>query len=787
MEISPELKRTFELMLKEATGRRHTILTTDHGFYILLTHTYRPVYLLVDSKIIDDFERRVSQILEELRHYLDNFIESSQRNVHPVESPALKRALRNMQRIAREMGEEVVRPVHFFLALLQEENYFKQLLIKHGIDPSILENQIKEAELEGNIEREWGEPEEQNSGNEVEVEPEEETPLHKYTTELVSQADKFDELIGREAELERLIQILARRKKNNPVLVGEAGVGKSAIVEGLAKRIARGEVPDFLKNKKIYALDVSSLIAGTKYRGDFEVRMKELLKELKKEDQPILFIDEIHTIIGTGATGNSSLDIANILKPALARGELRCIGATTYSEYKDHIEKDKALQRRFQKLDIREPSIAESYQILKGLKKRYEEFHGVKYSDEALKSAVNLAKKFLTEKFLPDSAIDLIDEAGARFRLKGKKTITKREIGEVVSMMANVPREVAGKGEVEQLKGLENRLKKVVIGQDKAVEAVVKVIKRNRAGLARENKPVGSFLFVGPTGVGKTELAKQIAQQLGIHFIRFDMSEYQEKHAVAKLIGAPPGYVGYEKGGLLVEEIRKHPHAVLLLDEIEKAHPDIVQILLQVMDNGTLTDNDGRRADFKNVLLIMTSNLGVGEGGSIGFGKEMGDFKEDAIEQFFAPEFLNRLDGVIRFKPLGEKVVLQIVDKFIEELRQKLRKRKVTLRLTDRAKRQLGAEGFSPKFGARPLSRKIEERIVEPITEELLFGKLQQGGVVEVDYKRGKFQFKIGKGEKKRSGKTTSSPTGKGKKRGKNSRTKGGKETPSPAEAELDG
>jgi ATP-dependent Clp protease ATP-binding subunit ClpA len=471
--------------------------------------------------------------------------------------------------------------------------------------------------------------------------------------------------------------------------------------------------------------------------------MKIILDELKKQKEPILFIDEIHMIVGAGAAGSSSMDVANLLKPALAKGEIRCIGATTYEEYKNHFEKDRALNRRFQKIDVNEPSIEDTVKILKGLKSRYEEFHGVRYSEEALKSAASLAKKYLREKFLPDSAIDLIDEAGAKFKLRGKKLITKSDIEGIVAKIANIPKENASNNEIEKLKNLENNLKAKVFGQDRAIKELVKVIKRKKAGLTREDKPIGSFLFVGPTGVGKTEIAKQLAKTLGINFMRFDMSEYQEKHSVAKLIGSPPGYVGYEKGGLLTEAIRKQPHTVLLLDEIEKAHPDIVQILLQVMDSATLTDNDGRKADFRNVVLIMTSNLGVGEGNNPGFLQEFSEFKEEAVERFFAPEFINRLDAIVRFKPLSHESVLMVVDKFINELQDKLGAKKVKLTLTKRAKNALAKKGYSPKLGARPLARIIEENIVEPLSDEILFGDLKGGGEVKVDFVKDKFNIKV--------------------------------------------
>ncbi len=719
MQITENLRNIFNEIVNEAKRRQNEYITVDHAFYILLKDK-NIRFLLEDVGVDVDYVRRG------LDYYLDRYIEKVPVSVTPTETLSFHRATERMINHIQGIRKNIADEIDFFVALLEDEtSYTNQLLKEFGIEKVEIVEYITETKEEK---------------KEKKV-----SPLEEFTTELTSIAKEFDDVIGREKEIERVMQVLARRKKNNPVLVGEPGVGKTAIVEGLAKKIALNNVPKQLKGKKIYSLDLGSLVAGTKYRGEFEKRMKIILDELKKEKEPILFIDEIHMIVGAGAAGSSSMDVANLLKPALAKGEIRCIGATTYEEFKNHFEKDRALNRRFQKIDVKEPSIEDTVKILKGLKQRYEEFHGVRYSEEALKSAASLAKKYLREKFLPDSAIDLIDEAGAKFKLRGKKLITKSDIEGIVAKIANIPKESASNNEIEKLKNLENTLKAKVFGQDKAIKELVKVIKRKKAGLTREDKPIGSFLFVGPTGVGKTEIAKQLAKILGINFLRFDMSEYQEKHSVAKLIGSPPGYVGYEKGGMLTEAIRKNPHTVLLLDEIEKAHPDIVQILLQVMDSATLTDNDGRKADFRNVVLIMTSNLGVGEGNNTGFLQEFSEFKEEAIERFFAPEFINRLDAIVRFKPLSHESVLMVVDKFINELQDKLSSKKVKLTLTKRAKNALAKKGYSPKLGARPLARIIEENIVEPLSDEILFGDLKNGGEVKVDYVKDKFNLKVGK------------------------------------------
>jgi ATP-dependent Clp protease ATP-binding subunit ClpA len=577
-------------------------------------------------------------------------------------------------------------------------------------------------------------------------------PLDSFCANLNEKAQKgmLDPLIGREDVLERVIQILSRRSKNNPLLIGEPGVGKTAIAEGLAQRIVQGEVPEKLKRLVIFALDMGTLMAGTKFRGDFEARLKGVIKEIKKRKNAVLFIDEIHTIIGAGATSGGSLDASNLLKPALANGELSCIGSTTYTEYRQYFEKDRALNRRFQKIDVKEPSIDDCFKILQGLRKSYEDFHLVRYSDEALRSAVELSKKHIQNKLLPDKAIDVMDEAGAFFRLHNQTPeyidITPREIEEVIAKMTALPIASISSNEKIQLKDLDKKLKAVIYGQDESIDRLVTSIKLARSGLARADKPIGSFMFAGPTGVGKTEVCKQLAHILGVHFHRFDMSEYMEKHSVARLVGAPPGYVGYEEGGLLTEAVTKNPFAVLLLDEIEKAHPDITHALLQVMDAGRMTDAQGRVADFKNVILVMTTNAGAQDvaKGSVGIAENnRSGLSMDAIKKFFAPEFINRLDAVVSFKDLPEDVVLKIVHKFIDELRIGLAEKKVDLQTSQDVAKWLMKKGYDKLYGARPLARAIDEHLKKPLVDELLFGRLAEGGrvTVEIENSALKFQF----------------------------------------------
>ncbi len=575
------------------------------------------------------------------------------------------------------------------------------------------------------------------------------TALEKYTVNFTERAAEglIDPLIGRSRELTRMMQILCRRRKNNPLLVGEPGVGKTALAEGLALRVHDGEVPDLLADVAIHLLDMGALLAGTKYRGDFEERLKSIINEVEKEPNIILLIDEIHTIVGAGATSGGSMDASNLLKPALQAGTLRCIGSTTYEEYKNYIEKDRALSRRFQKVDIEEPSVDETFSILKGLKSRYEEHHGVKFSSPAIKTAAVLSDRYISDRFLPDKAIDVLDEVGASLRLskstRKRKTVTSRDIETVIARMARIPAKSISGSDMEQLKNLQQTMQRHIFGQDHALKALVTAVKRSRAGLKDPERPTGSFLFAGPTGVGKTEVAKQLSAALSVHFERFDMSEYMEKHAVARLIGAPPGYVGFDQGGLLTDAIRKHPYCVLLLDEIEKAHPDIFGILLQVMDHSTLTDNAGRKADFRNVVLLMTTNAGARElsGQPIGFMTSKKGRDQKAIKNLFSPEFRNRLDGIITFNSLELTVMKQIVDKLVTELQERLSDKNVCIALTDKARTWLATEGLDPDYGARPLRRLVMSQIGDAITEEILFGRLSQGGTVQIDRKKDDFVF----------------------------------------------
>jgi ATP-dependent Clp protease ATP-binding subunit ClpA len=570
-------------------------------------------------------------------------------------------------------------------------------------------------------------------------------PLEQFTTNLIKLAadGKLDPLIGRKSEMERTMQVLCRRRKNNPVYVGDPGVGKTAMAEGLAQLIQKGDVPDLLKDVEIFALDLGGMLAGTKFRGDFEQRLKGVISELKKKPDAILFIDEIHTIVGAGATSSGSMDASNILKPVLTSGDIRCIGSSTFEEYKNHFEKDRALSRRFEKIEIFEPPVNEAVKILKGLRTRYEEHHGIAYTDPALKAAAELSAKYINDRYLPDKAIDVIDEAGAFVRLSGastRKKINPADIEKIVAKMARIPTRSVSTSDRTKLENLEGGLKEVVFGQDDAIKALVTSIKRSRAGLGTPERPVGSFLFTGPTGVGKTEVSRQVAMILGVQFMRYDMSEYMEKHAVARLIGAPPGYIGFDQGGLLTDGIRKHPHSVLLLDEIEKAHPDLFNILLQVMDHATLTDNNGKKADFRNVILMMTSNAGAREMSqqTIGFGdvhKDTASKGLKAIEKMFSPEFRNRLDEIINFNALDIDIMEKVVDKFMAELNVQLGTKKVALTISPAVRTWLAQKGYDPKYGARPLTRVIQTRIKDNLSDEILFGKIQKGGLVHLDLK----------------------------------------------------
>ena len=679
------------------------------------------------------------------------------------QTPAFERVLQRAFRHVKQCGKQEVDAGDILVAIFSEEDCFAAYFLeRQGISRMDLVEYISsgiatpwdDLDDEG---PEWACPADLEAGGRKRPNrkgkggAQERSALETFAVDMLARAGagQIDPIIGRSAELRRTMRVLARRRKNNPVFVGEPGVGKTALAEGLALHIHQGKVPESLKNARMYALDLPGMLAGTKYRGDFEQRLKAVLKELEGRPDVIVYIDEIHTIVGAGATSESTVDASSILKPALAAGELRCIGSTTYEEFKSHFSKDRGLSRRFQKIDIDEPSPEECVRILRGLKPCYEDHHKIQFTDSALKAAVELSAKHLVDRFLPDKAIDVLDEAAAAVRLEGsagRKTVRPADIEAVVAEMAHVPVRTVSSSDREKLAELEPGLQRTVFGQDEAIAQVARAIKRARAGLGRPNAPIGAYLFTGPTGVGKTEVAKQLAAILGNHFARYDMSEYMEKHAVSRLIGAPPGYVGFDQGGLLVDEIRRHPYTVLLLDEIEKAHADLFSILLQVMDNATLTDNMGRRADFRHVALIMTSNAGAREmaSQSIGFHATAEDPKHKglkALEKALTPEFRNRLDAIVTFNPLPLEIIERIVDKFMDEIRAQLIGRKVALELTPAARRWLAENGFAPKFGARPLRRLIQTEIETPLSDEILFGCLENGGRVTVDAAGDKIAF----------------------------------------------
>ncbi|MFA6143739.1 MAG: ATP-dependent Clp protease ATP-binding subunit ClpA [Sulfurimonas sp.] len=715
--ISEELNDIFQKAVTLARHQRHEYLTIEH---IMLSLLNSPDGIA----ILQSCGAEVEVIREALGNYLMHSLEPlpQELNQEPYETVALSRLIDGMMLHVKSAQKQHADVGDFIAAVYEEHHtYACRLLEEHGISRVDILEAISHKDSESPAQSQ-----------------EAERALEKYAINLIDQAKKgtIDPVIGRVNEIERAIQTLCRRKKNNPLLIGEPGVGKTAIAEGLALRIVAGDVPKLLENAQLFALDLGAMLAGTKYRGDFEKRLKAVIDEVQAHPNAILFIDEIHTIVGAGAVGGGSMDASNQLKPALASGSLKCMGATTHAEYRTVFETDRALSRRFARIDVGEPSQEESFLILKGLRERYEKHHGVKYTDKTLRSAVELSKKFITDRFLPDVAIDLIDEAGASFHLHHHKrtTVTPNDIESIIAKMTGVPLSKISGDDREKLSGLEEELKSLVIGQDSAVEKVVRAIKRSFAGLSAPHKPIASFLFSGPTGVGKTELAKSLAESMGIHFERFDMSEYMEKHALSRLIGAPPGYVGFEQGGLLSECIRKHPYTVLLLDEIEKAHPDLVNILLQVMDNATLTDNNGYKANFTNVILIMTSNIGASERTVMGFNADSSISRNEALKSFFTPEFRNRLDAVVEFGALPMEVVEKIVDKFMDELNSQLKAKKVSVTLTEKAKGYLARMGYDKEMGARPLGRVIQERIKDPLVDEVLLGKLINGGNVAVDY-----------------------------------------------------
>ena len=750
--FSTTLEQAIHGALALANARRHEFATLEH---LLLA--------LLDEPDAIRVMQACSVDLEELRQTLVEFIEEDLSNLvteidgsEAVPTAAFQRVIQRAAIHVQSSGRTEVTGANVLVAIFAEREsnaaYFLQEqdmtrydavnFIAHGVakDPAFGESRpVQGADIE----------------EEAQIPPEsdgKDSALGKYCVDLNDKARNgdVDPLIGRSHEVERCIQVLCRRRKNNPLLVGDPGVGKTAIAEGLAYKIVKGETPEVLSETTIFSLDMGALLAGTRYRGDFEERLKAVVNELEDHPDAVLFIDEIHTVIGAGATSGGAMDASNLLKPALQGGKLRCMGSTTYKEFRQHFEKDRALSRRFQKIDVNEPSVDDTVKILKGLKPYFEEHHGVKYTPDALKTAVELSARYINDRKLPDKAIDVIDEAGAAQHLvakaKRRKSIGVKEIEEIVAKIARIPPKTVSKDDSAVLKDLEKSLKRVVFGQDAAIENLASAIKLARAGLREPEKPIGNYLFTGPTGVGKTEVARQLADTLGLELIRFDMSEYMEKHAVSRLIGAPPGYVGFDQGGMLTDGVDQNPHCVLLLDEMEKAHPDVYNILLQVMDHGKLTDHNGRTTDFRNVILIMTSNAGASEmaKSAIGFGRDRREGEDTAaVERTFTPEFRNRLDAIVSFAPLGKEVILQVVEKFVLQLEAQLLDRGVAIELTRKAAEWLADKGYDDKMGARPLARTIQEYIKKPLAEELLFGKLAKGGIVKVGVKAGKIDLTI--------------------------------------------
>lgn len=742
--MTKELERRLSQAVEYAKNEKHEFVTLEH---VLLALSESPPAVEIIEACGGDVQalrktlrkqiKQHSQIItvEQLSTY--GGIESWQ----PEFTLACHRLFQRAALQVRSAGRDKISEGHLLAALFYEQESFAAHalntqgitqfdvinFISHGIEKDATET---DHQLPGPAADIDGKPADDSKAN----------PLESFCANLneLAKEGRIDPLIGREDVIERTMQVLCRRSKNNPLLIGEPGVGKTAIAEGLAQKIVLGQVPEALRDKVIYSLDVGSLLAGTKFRGDFEGRLKGIIKEIKKRKNAILFVDEIHTIVGAGATSGGSMDASNLLKPALASGDISCIGSTTHQEFRQHFEKDRALNRRFQKIDIKEPTREEAIEILRGLRPRFESFHDVQFSDESISAAVDLSNKYIHGKLLPDKAIDVLDEAGAARRLRGEKNvrIDEHDIEAVVAKIAHVPTTSVSSNDREQLRDLDNKLKAVIFGQDEAIDKLVTSIKLSRSGLGRETKPIGTYLFAGPTGVGKTEVCKQLAEILGIPFVRFDMSEYMEKHTVARLVGAPPGYVGYEEGGLLTEAVTKSPYAVLLLDEMEKAHPDVFNVLLQVMDAGRLTDANGRTADFRNVILVMTSNAGAQDvaKGSIGLiDSGAQGISMEAIKKTFAPEFINRLDAIVHFSQLNEDVVLRVVNKFVDELKMQLQKKNVFMEVSEKAKKWLLQKGYDKVYGARPLSRTIDEHLKKPLVDELLFGKLKDGGKVKFD------------------------------------------------------
>jgi len=736
--LNKALEVSLNAAFRQARDHRHEFMTVEHLLVALLDNPEASEALTSCGTDLDKLRKELQEFISDTTPVIPDH--DNDRETQPT--LGFQRVLQRAVFHVQSSGKREVTGANVLIAIFSEQESQSVYLLKRmnvtRLDVvNYVSHGIQRVEPEQHDDEMPGHDASMESG-------EEQKTLAGFTTDLneLARTDRIDPLIGREKEVERTVQVLCRRKKNNPLLVGEAGVGKTAIAEGLAYRIVKGDVPEVIQNVRVLSLDMGALLAGTKYRGDFEKRFKALLKELEKDKDAILFIDEIHTIIGAGAASGGVMDASNLMKPLLSSGQLRCIGSTTYGEFKGIFEKDRALVRRFQKIDVEEPSISDTARILMGLKDRYEKHHSVRYTQKALRAAAELSAKYINERHLPDKAIDVIDEAGATQQLlpvsRRKKTINVADIEDIISKIARVPKKSLTRSETTSLQNLERDLKMSVYGQDEAVEALTAAIRLSRAGLGNEDKPIGSFMFAGPTGVGKTELTKQLAETLGIEFIRFDMSEYMEQHAVSRLIGSPPGYVGFEQGGLLTDAVIKHPHCVLLLDELEKAHGDIFNILLQVMDHGTLTDNSGRKADFRNVIVVMTTNAGVQETTrkSIGFKEQM--FEADAMSEInrtFSPEFRNRIDNIIWFNNLSTEVIEMVVDKFIVQLQAQLDKKGVSLELSREAKQWMCEHGYDHAMGARPMARLVQEKIKKPLANELLFGALSEGGNVHVEVK----------------------------------------------------
>jgi len=733
--ISKELSVTLGLAVREAKKRRHEYVCIEHILFAIL-------YDSIGIEIIENCGGNIENMNTALEEFFNEKLERVPEGTEYVlqQTIAFQRVIQRAVNHVRSAEKQEVEVSDILASIfLEKDSHAAYILQQEGVTRLDVLNYISHEVSKPTFEEGTGgfaktdKKQKKKKGD----------PLELYTIDLVKMAaeGKLDPLIGRKMEMERTMQVLCRRRKNNPVFVGDPGVGKTAMAEGLAQKISYQTVPDILKDVRIFSLDLGGMLAGTKFRGDFEQRLKGVIAALQKLPKAILFIDEIHTIVGAGATSSGSMDASNILKPVLSTGEIRCIGSTTYEEYKNHFEKDRALTRRFEKIEITEPPLKETIKILKGLKSRYEEHHGIVYTDAALKAATDLSSKYLNDRYLPDKAIDVIDEAGAYIRLTGsprRKKINPTDIEKIVAKMARIPTRSVSTSDRTKLEILEDQLLEVVFGQDEAIDSLTTAIKRSRAGLGAPGRPIGSFLFTGPTGVGKTEVSRQLARILGVEFLRFDMSEYMEKHAVARLIGAPPGYIGFDQGGLMTDGIRKHPYSVLLLDEIEKAHPDLFNILLQVMDHATLTDNNGKKADFRNVTIIMTSNAGSREmsARSIGFGDSHKGAESKgklAIEKFFSPEFRNRLDATINFHPLTVEIMEKIVDKFIKELNEQLTVKKVKLSITPPVRKWLAKKGHDATYGARPLGRLIQTDIKDKLSDEILFGRLINGGEIIVD------------------------------------------------------